>query len=223
MRNPVRSETDAFHIAVRLRCAHGGSLALGALLDPWSVWRCSQARSSARWSGRSRPRTRTVAARSGGGSAGAARARRRHRRARGREPHPARRRAARRAAPPRDQWRRAPHRRADPLLAHPLHRLGRRHELDEARDRLATALAWAGARASPSPARSATPTRRSARSRTSSASYGADEVIISTYPAASRTGWRPASSSACATELDIPISHVVVPSGCLAAAAAPQR
>src|SRR5215218_10707908 len=128
MRNPVRSETDAFYIAVGCVALIAVALLLGTLVDPlvgvalfagavlgafaWEV--------ATKDPERRRPLQEAAAealrARSSGRRAGA----------RGREPDAARRRAAGGAAPPRRRRSGDPHRRPDPVLTRPLLRLRRR-------------------------------------------------------------------------------------------------
>ena len=184
MRNPVRSEADAFHIVVGSTALLAVAVLLGALARArWSASRWWPARSSARSSGSS--------ARGSGAPPPAARrpslrARRPARsppRARRRQPHADQRRAARGARATRRGGRGAAPCRADPVLALALHRLGHRRRAGR-RPRARSRHARLGAAS-----------RRRAHRRVGDPNValgaiedelrraGADEVLISTLPA----------------------------------------
>jgi hypothetical protein len=223
MRNPVRSETDAFHIAVGCAGLAAAALALGSLLDPLVgvallagavvgafVWEVStkdpdrrrplrEAASAVPASARTTaPRVLVVANRTLQG----------------------------------DELRAELHRRAAagcevhivaPIVCSRIHYIASDvdRELDEARARLATALTWAQAE------------RLAVTGKVGDASsafgviedelreHGADEVIISTYPRG-RSNWLETGIvERLREELDVPVTHVVVESGRVAQHAAP--
>ena len=169
MRNPIRSESDAFHIAVGSSALIAGAAVLGMVVDPLVglallvgavigalVWEVATkdpqrrrplreaASETRRQAAAADPRVLVVANRTLHGDELRAVLR----------------------------WRAADGAELDvvaPILTSRTHYLASDvdKELDEARERLATALAWARARASRPAARSETQTSRSAPSRTS--------------------------------------------------------
>lgn len=222
MRNPVRTETDAFHIAVGLAVVIAASVLLGSLLDPLvglalfagavlgaSLWEVAtkdperrrplyEAISEGR---RSRPgtspRVLVVANRTLHG----------------------------------EELRDELLRRADagaelhivaPILCSRVHYIASDvdHELDEARRRLAEALAWAGEKGVPVTGRVGDANAALGAIEDELRRYGADEVLISTYPPGESNWLETGIVGRLRTELDIPIAHVVVPSGRVAAAQA---
>ena len=85
-------------------------------------------------------------------------------------------------------------------------------ELDEARHRLAEALEWAGEEGVAVTGRVGDANAALGAIEDELRRYGADEVIISTYPPGDSNWLETGIVGRLRTELDIPISHVVVPS-----------
>jgi hypothetical protein len=212
MRDPVRNEADAFHIAVGCAGLLAASLALGSLVDPlvgvalfvgavggvlfWEVA----------------------------------------------TPDPDRRRPLREAAseaPPRTQTAAASvlvvanrtlrgtelrdelHRRAAtgaefhivaPILCSRIHYIASDvdNELDEARDRLATALAWARAEGLAVTGKIGDPNAALGAIEDELRQHGADELIISTYPRGESNWLETGIVDRLRDELDIPVTHIVV-------------
>lgn len=209
MRNPVRSETDAFYITLASAVLVCAALALGALVSPIAggavvlialigalVWEL----------GTKDPQRRRVlrdaaaaAARSEGG-------------------------------PPRilvianrtlhgDELRTALRRRADaevhivaPILTSRVHYIASDvdRELAEARERLATALEWAHAAGVSASGRVGDPNVALGAIEDELRHYGADEVIISTYPPGMSNWLETGIVERLREELDVPVTHVVV-------------
>ena len=186
MRNPIRSESDAFYIAVGSGALIAVAVLLGALVDPlvglallvgavigalvWEVWR---------------PRTRSAGgplreAASPGPPLGADDGDPRVLVVANRTLHGDELRDACAGAPPSGAELHV----VAPILSSRIHYLASDvdKELGEARERLATALAWARAEGMTASGKVGDANARSARSRTSCGLFGADEVIISTYP-----------------------------------------
>ena len=212
MRNPVRTETDAFHIAIGTAGLIAASLALGALIDPLVglalfagavigafVWEISSTDPDRRLPFRE--------------AASAAPARERATVARvlvvaNRTLHG-------------DELRAELHRRATggteihivaPILCSRIHYIASDvdSELAEARDRLATALAWAAAEGLDATGKVGDASSAFGVVEDELREHGADEVIISTYPHG-RSNWiETGIVDRLREELDIPVTHVVV-------------
>jgi hypothetical protein len=212
MRNPVRSETDAFYIAVGCAALIAASLVLGSLLDPLVgvallvgavvgafVWELSTkdpdrrrplqeaASQTLRRPSSTRRRVLVVANRTLHGDE--LRAELRRRAVDGAEIHI-----------------------VAPILCSRVHYIASDvdSELGEARDRLSTALAWAEAEGA-----AVTGTVGDANAALGAIEdelrqYGADEVIISTYPAGMSNWLETGIVERLRDELDIPVTHVVV-------------
>jgi hypothetical protein len=201
MRNPIRSESDAFYIAVGSSALIAGALILGVIVDPlvglallvgavigalvWEVatkdpQRRRPLREAASEARRTEPtadpRVLVVANRTLHGDE--LRAVLRQRAADGAELHV-----------------------VAPILTSRTHYLASDvdKELDEARERLATALAWARAEGITASGKVGDSNAALSAIEDELRRFGADEVIISTYRPARRTGSKRASWSACAT------------------------
>jgi len=212
MRNPVRTETDAFHIAVGMAVLIAASLALGALIEPLVglalfagavigafVWEVSSTDPDRR-----RPFQEAASA------------------------APARERAvasrvmvvANRTLHG-EELREELHRRAAggaevhivaPILCSRIHYIASDvdTELAEARGRLATALAWAEAEGLDVTGKVGDASSAFGVVEDELREHGADEVIISTYPHG-RSNWiETGIVERLRDELDIPVTHVVV-------------
>jgi hypothetical protein len=213
MRDPVRSEADAFHIAVGSALVIGASLALGSLLDPLVgvalfvgalaggfVWEVATKDPDRR-----RPLQEAAS-----------------------------------AAPPRKatagarvlvvanrtlhgaELRAALHSRADtgtefhivaPILCSRIHYIASDvdEELGEARDRLSTALDWARAEGLTVTGTIGDPNAALGAIEDELRLHGADEVIISTYPRGESNWLETGIVDRLRDELDVPVTHVVVP------------
>jgi hypothetical protein len=212
MRDPVRSEADAFHIAVGCAVLIGASLALGSLLDPLVGVALF------------------VGALIGGVLWEVA------------TKDPDRRRPLREAAseaPPRPpmaatrvlvvanrtlhgaELRAALHSRAAtgaefhivaPILCSRIHYIASDvdKELDEARDRLSTALAWARAEGLAVTGKIGDPNAALGAIEDELRQHGTDEVIISTYPRGDSNWLETGIVDRLRDELDVPVTHVVV-------------
>ena len=212
MRNPVRSETDAFHIAIGCAAIIAVALALGSLIDPLvgvglvvgAVAGAFFWEFATKDPERRRPLQEAVD-------------------------------AARRAQPgagPRvlvvanrtlqgEELRAELHRRAitgaelhivAPILCSRVHYIASDvdAELEEARGRLATALAWAEEEGVAVTGRVGDANAALGAIEDELRRYGADEVIISTFPPG-RSNWLETGVvDRLRDELDIPITHVVV-------------
>jgi hypothetical protein len=212
MRDPVRSEADAFHIAVGCAVLIGASLALGSLLDPlvglalfvgaliggflWEV--------ATKDPDRRRPFREAAS-----------------------EAPPRQPMAARRVLVVANrtlqgaELRAALHSRAGtgtefhivaPILCSRIHYIASDvdKELEEARRRLSTALAWAEAEGVAVTGKVGDANAALGAIEDELRRYGADEVIISTYPRG-RSNWLETGIvERLDDELDIPVTHVVV-------------
>lgn len=209
MRNPVRSETDAFYITLASAVLVCAALALGALVSPIAggavvlialigalVWEL----------GTKDPQRRRVLR---DAAAAAARSE---------------------SGPPRilvianrtlhgDELRTALRRRADaevhivaPILTSRVHYIASDvdRELAEARERLATALEWAHAAGVSASGRVGDPNVALGAIEDELRHYGADEVIISTYPPGMSNWLETGIVERLREELDVPVTHVVV-------------
>jgi alkanesulfonate monooxygenase SsuD/methylene tetrahydromethanopterin reductase-like flavin-dependent oxidoreductase (luciferase family) len=212
LRNPVRSETDAFHIAIGCAALFAVALALGSLVDPLVgvalvvgavagaiVWELASKDPERR-----RPLQEAVSE-----------ARRRQQASGHRILVVANRTLHG------EELRAELHRRAvngaelhivAPILCSRAHYIASDidAELDEARSRLSTALAWAEAEGVAVTGRVGDPTAALGAIEDELRLYGADEVIISTYPPG-RSNWLETGVvERLRNELDIPVTHVVV-------------
>ena len=212
MRNPVRTETDAFYIAIGMAVLIAASLVLGSLVDPLVglalfagavigafVWELSskdpdrrrpfqEAASAAPLKERTTvARVLVVANRTLHGEE--LRAELHRRAAGGAEIHI-----------------------VAPILCSRIHYIASDvdSELTEARDRLATALAWADAEGLDATGKVGDASSAFGVVEDELREHGADEVIISTYPHG-RSNWiETGIVERLRDELDIPVTHVVV-------------
>ena len=212
MRNPVRSEADAFHIVAGCVALIATSVAVGSLVDPLVgvallvgavagalVWEVSTTdpdhrrplrEAAAEGRGRqssTRPRVLVVANRTLHGEQ--LRAELRRRAATGTEVHI-----------------------VAPIVCSRSHYIASDvdTELAEARARLATALAWAAGEGVAVTGRVGDPNAAFAAIEDELRRYGADEVIISTYPPGKSNWLETGIVERLRDELDIPVTHVVV-------------
>jgi hypothetical protein len=212
MRNPVRSETDAFYLAYGGAAVVGASLAVGALVAPLVgvalfvgslagafVWEISTkdperrrplreaASESSRGAAATRRRVLVIANRTLEGKE--LRAELRERAAAGAELHF-----------------------VAPILASRTHYIASDvdKELDEARERLAAALAWAHAEGIDADGNVGDPNAALGAIEDSLRVFGADEVIISTHPPG-RSNWLETGIvERLREELDLPVTHMIV-------------
>jgi hypothetical protein len=210
MRNPVRSEADAFHIAVGSTALVVGAVVLGAFVAPLLgvalllagvaaavFWEVStkdpdrrrplrEAASEAR-PHEGRTRVLVVANRTLGGQE--LRDELRRRAATGAELHV-----------------------VAPILCSRAHYIASDvdAELGEARERLATALAWAEAEGVAVTGKVGDANAALGAIEDELRQYGADEVIISTYPRGESNWLETGIVERLREELDIPVMHVVV-------------
>jgi hypothetical protein len=212
MRNPVRSETDAFYIAVGCATLIAAALALGSLVDPLVgvallvgavvgafVWEISskdpdrrrplqEAASDARSrQPTTRPRVLVVANRTLHGDE--LRAELRRRAIAGAEVHI-----------------------VAPIVCSRAHYIASDvdAELDEARNRLSTALAWAEGEGVAVTGKVGDANAALGAIEDELRQYGADEVVISTYPRGKSNWLETGIVERLRDELDIPVTHVVV-------------
>lgn len=212
MRNPVRSETDAFHIAVGCAALMAASVAFGSLLDPlvgvallvgaivgaflWEVSTkdpdrrrplreaASQAPPGRRTTA---PSVLVVANRTLHGAE--LRAELHRRAASGSELHI-----------------------VAPILCSRIHYVASDvdRELLEARDRLSTALGWAQAEGLAVTGKVGDVNAALGAIEDELRQHGADEVIISTYPRGMSNWLETGIVDRLRDELDVPVTHVVV-------------
>jgi len=223
MRNPVRTETDAFHIAVGCAGLAAASLALGALVDPLVgvALFAGAVVGALAWEVSTKDPDR----------------RRPFREAASEAPLRERRVAARLLVVANrtlhgEELRAELHRRATngtevhivaPILCSRIHYIASDvdKELDEARDRLATALAWAEAEGLDVTGKVGDASSAFGVIEDELREHGADEVIISTYPRGMSNWIEAGIVERLRDELDIPVTHVVVQPGRVAQPAAP--
>jgi GABA permease len=212
MRNPVRSETDAFYLAYGGAAVVGASLAVGALVTPlvgvalfvgslvgaffWEIStkdpeRRQPLREAASERRRGAPAMRhrvlVIANRTLEGEE--LRAELRLRAAAGAELHI-----------------------VAPILASRTHYIASDidKELDEARERLAAALAWAHAEGIDAAGNVGDPNAALGAIEDSLRVFGADEVIISTHPPG-RSNWLETGIvERLREELEVPVTHMIV-------------
>jgi hypothetical protein len=210
MRNPVRSEADAFHIAVGCTAVVVGALVLGALVTPLLgialllvavaggvFWEVStkdpdRRRPLREAASEARPhegpaRVLVVANRTLGGAE--LRDELRRRAAAGAELHV-----------------------VAPILCSRAHYIASDvdAELGEARERLTTALAWAEAEGVAVTGKVGDANAALGAIEDELRQYGADEVIISTYPPGESNWLETGIVERLRDELDIPVTHVIV-------------
>jgi hypothetical protein len=210
MRNPVRSEADAFHIAVGCTAVVVVAVVLGALVAPLLgialllaavaggvFWEVStkdpdRRRPLREAAGEARPhegpaRVLVVANRTLGGEE--LRDELRRRAVAGAELHV-----------------------VAPILCSRAHYIASDvdAELGEARERLATALAWAEAEGVPVTGKVGDANAALGAIEDELRRYGADEVIISTYPPGESNWLETGIVERLRDELDIPVTHVVM-------------
>ena len=219
MRNPVRSETDAFHIAVGCAALVGIALVLGSLIDPlvgvallagavagallWEVSTTDPERrrplreaASAAPARTGTTRALVVANRTLHGAE--LRAEMHRCAASGTELHI-----------------------VAPILCSRMHYIASDvdKELAEARDRLSTAIAWAEAEGLTVTGKVGDANAALGAIEDELRQYGADEVIISTYPHGKSNWLETGIVERLRDELDVPVTHVVVqPVGATASA-----
>jgi hypothetical protein len=212
MRDPVRSEADAFHIAVGCAALIGASLALGALLEPlvgvalfvgavigvvtWEVATKDpdRRRPLREAASEAPPRHPTVATRVLVVA--------------NRTLHGAELRAALHSrAGPRTEFHIVA-----PVLASRIHYIASDvdKELDEARERLSTALDWAHDVGLAVTGKVGDPNAALGAIEDELRLHGADEVIISTYPRGESNWLETGIVDRLRDELDVPVMHVVV-------------
>jgi hypothetical protein len=212
MRNPIRSESDAFYIAVGSGALIAGAVVLGATVDPLVglallvgavcgalVWelatkdpqRRRPLREAATHGRRAEPgrdpRVLVVANRTLHGEE--LRDAMRRRAADGAELHV-----------------------VAPILTSRIHYLASDvdKELAEARERLATALAWARAEGVSASGKVGDANAALGAIEDELRLFGADEVIISTYPPGASNWLETGIVERLRDELDIPVTHIVV-------------
>ena len=212
MRNPVRSETDAFYLAIGGSAVIGACLALGALVDPIAgialfagalagalVWEVATkdpdrrrplreaAGEGRRFRAGTRPRVLVVANRTLEGEDLRAELRRRA------------------AGGAHLQF-------VAPILASRVHYIASDcdKELLEARARLDAALAWARAEGIDADGEVGDPNAALGAIEDALRLNGADEVIISTHPRGKSNWLETGIVERLREELDIPVQHVVV-------------
>jgi GABA permease len=212
MRDPVRSEADAFHIAVGSAVVIGASVAVGSLIDPLVgvalfagalvgafVWEVAtkdpERRRPLREAASEAPRRHPAAAK-------------RVLVVANRTLHGA-------------ELRAALHSRSTtgtefhivaPILSSRIHYIASDvdTELDEARGRLSTALAWARAEGLAVTGKIGDPNAAFGAIEDELRLHGADEVIISTYPHGESNWLETGIVERLRDELDVPVTHVVV-------------
>lgn len=211
MRNPVRSETDAFYIAVGSALLVGAAVVLGWLVDPLVgvvllvgavvgafVWEVSTkdperrrplreaAAEGRRGAARPGPRVLVVANRTL--NAGELRDELRRRAGAGAELHI-----------------------VAPIVPSRAHYIASDvdRELDEARARLSTALDWAQAEGMVVTGRVGDANAAFGAIEDELRRYGADQVVISTYPRGSSNWLESGIVERLRDELEVPVSHVV--------------
>ena len=210
MRDPVRNEADAFHIAMGCAALVAASVAVGALIDPlvgvallvgavigavvWEVATKDPNRRRPLREAASEAPTRTTARRvlvvANRTLTGAELRAELHRRAAsGSEFHI-----------------------VAPILCSRIHYIASDvdHELEEARGRLYTALAVAQAEGLAVTGKTGDPNAAFGAIEDELRRYGADELIISTYPRGESNWLETGIVDRLRDELDIPVTHVVV-------------
>jgi hypothetical protein len=212
VRNPVRSETDAFHIAVGCTALFAASLLLGWLLDPLVgvTLLVGAAGGALLWEIASTDPDRRRPLREAASAAPSAKP----------------------AAGPRvlvvanrtlrgAELRAELHRRATsgselhivaPVLCSRIHYIASDvdRELAEARDRLALTLAWARAEGLSVTGRVGDANAALGAIEDELRRYGADQVVISTYPRGASNWLETGIVDRLRDELEIPVTHVVV-------------
>jgi GABA permease len=212
MRNPVRSEADAFYIAYGGAVLIGASVALGVLVDPLVglalfaggligafVWEIST---------KDPDRRRPLREAASQGRRAAPPARRRvlvvaNRTLQGEELRAELRGRAAGGAELRV---------VTPILASRAHYIASDvdKELEEARERLAAALAWAQTEGLDATGKVGDPNAALGAIEDELRLFGADEVIISTHPPGKSNWLETGIVERLREELDIPVTHVIV-------------
>jgi hypothetical protein len=212
MRNPVRSETDAFYLAIGGGALIGVSTALGALVDPLVgvavfvgclvgalVWEVST---------KDPDRRRPLREAASQGRRGASATRRRvlvvaNRTLEGKDLRAELRRRAESGAELHI---------VAPILASRAHYIASDvdQELEEARARLAAALAWARAEGIDAAGHVGDPNAALGAIEDVLRVFSADEVIISTHPPGKSNWLETGIVERLREELDIPVEHIVV-------------
>jgi alkanesulfonate monooxygenase SsuD/methylene tetrahydromethanopterin reductase-like flavin-dependent oxidoreductase (luciferase family) len=212
MRNPIRSETDAFYLALGSAGLIGGSVALGAAVEPVAgvalfaggiigglIWEVSTKDPDRR-----RPLREAAEAGRGDGT-----------RRRRRVLVVANRTLA--GAELRAEIRRAAEAHAEvhvvaPILASRVHYIASDvdRELVDARERLDAALAWAESEGLEATGKVGDPNAALDAIEDELRLFGADEIIISTHPRGKSNWLETGIVERLQDELDIPVKHVVV-------------
>jgi hypothetical protein len=210
MRNPIRSEADAFHIAVGCTVVVVAAVVLGALVAPLLgvALLLAAVAAGAFWEFSTKDPDRRRPLREAAAEA---------------RPHTGRRRVlvvANRTLGGdelRDELRRRAVAGAElhvvaPILCSRVHYVASDvdAELDEARERLATTLAWAETESVAVTGRVGDANAALGAIEDELRRYGADEVIISTYPRGESNWLETGIVERLRDELDIPVTHVVV-------------
>lgn len=211
MRNPIRSETDAFYLALGGAALTGASVAVGALLDPLAggtllaggllgavIWEVasedpdrrrplSEAAAQGRRSAGARRGVLVVANRTLQGEDLEAVLRRRGER--GAELHV-----------------------VAPILVSRIHYIASDvdKELRDAHDRLAAVLAWAEAEGIEATGKVGDPNAALGAIEDELRVFAAEEVVISTYPPGKSNWLETGIVERLRQELDIPVTHLVV-------------
>ena len=209
MRNPIRTETDAFHVTLASAVLICLTLAAGALLGPAAGVAVLFAAliGAFVWELRTKDPDRRQAFREAAAAAA------RH------DDEPPRILVIANRTLHGDELRAALRRRADaevhivaPILTSRVHYIASDFdkELAEARDRLAAALEWARAAGVTASGRVGDPNAAFAVIEDALRDHGADEVVISTYPPG-RSNWLETGIvERLREELDVPVTHIVV-------------
>lgn len=212
MRNPIRSETDAFHLALGGAGLTGASVALGAFVDPIAggalfvggllgafIWEISSkdpdrrqpfrdaAAEGRRNASSTRRRVLVVANRTLQGEELAAALRQR-------------------------EIRGSELRVVAPILVSRAHYLASDvdKELEEAQQRLAAALEWARSEGLEASGKVGDPNAALGAIEDELRQFAADEVLISTYPPGMSNWLETGIVKRLREELDIPVTHVIV-------------
>lgn len=212
MRDPVRSEADAFHIAVGCAAIIAAALALGSLVDPLVglALFVGAVLGALMWGVATKDPDRRRPLREAASEAPPRQQPTAHRvlvvanrTLHGAELHAQ---LQRRAAPGTEFHIVAP------ILCSRIHYIASDvdRELDEARERLSTALAWARSAGLPVTGKIGDPNAALDAIQDELRQHGADEVIISTYPRGHSNWLETGIVDRLRDELDMPVTHVIV-------------